>query len=195
MTASQRNKLAAAAVFALLVCVMCGGITWATVASLELTKNNFLAEHDRHVREAVSKLDGYLNGILNAETSREYKEYRSQYLAEAVAVWNQEGAELDANVLLPSPLASRSNLQSWIDVYFQVNPDGVASSPQVPMEGTMFLPDRARMIAGCDPRVCRTWAWFTLKALPLIDFARLGSEVDAPVEVAKEDAEREAGPE
>ncbi len=176
MTTSRRNKLAAIAVFALLAGVMCGGIAWATVASLELTKNSYLAEHDRHVREAVSKLDGYVNGVINTETAREYKEYRSQYLAEAVAVQSREGIELDANVLLPSPLATRAPAQDWVDLYFQVNPDGVASSPQVPMEGTLHLPSRARMAMGCDPNVCKTWAWFTTKALPLIDFERIGSE-------------------
>lgn len=176
MTASRRNKLAAVAVFTLIAAVMCGGIAWATIASLELTRNNILAEHDRHVREAASKIDAYINGVLNAETAREYKEYRSQYWSQAVAVFSREGTERDATVLLPSPLASQPPLQDWIDVYFQVNPDGLASSPQIPMEGMVTLPSGVRKLAGCDPRACRTWAWFTSQALPMIDFDSLGEE-------------------
>jgi len=173
MTGSRRSKFVAVILFSLLAVVVVGVIGWATDATFELAKHNVLEERNRQVSEAMLRMDGYINGILNAETAREYTQYRSRYMAEAVAVFSPEGVELDADVLLASPLSKAAPQHDWIDLYFQVDPEGVASSPQVPLEGTLFLSDRARIIAGCDPRVCRTWYWLTTKVLPTADLAEL----------------------
>jgi signal transduction histidine kinase len=170
VTGARKNKLAAIGVFALTALVVTAGITWATVATLQLAKRTVMDEHKRMVSEALMLMDVDIKSILHVEAAREYTDYRSQYAARAVAVLPGDNVEIDADVYLPSPLAQRSPVHDWVDLYFQVDPDGIPSSPQVPLEGVFYLPDRTRVLAGCDQRICRTWAWFIMHALPGLDF-------------------------
>lgn len=131
MRSSRRSKLAAAAVFVLMVFVVIGGMGWATVATLELAKVNVREQHRGRVLRAVTLMDNYIGGILNSESAREHTDYVA--FSKPKEIYHaREGTRLaSADYRLPSPLISPPH--DWIDLYFHVE-GGRWSSPHLPDE-------------------------------------------------------------
>ena len=178
MTGSRRSRGSAIAVFALIAVVLLGGMTWASWATFELAKKNVSDRHASRISKALWRLDGYIGGIKNSEAARPYTDYRLRHAEQGVVIQSADHMEQEADlVMLYSPLARAEPPQKWIDLYFQVNQDGVASSPQVPEEGTVSFADNPRLLAGCDPRFCDTWRWLT-SVLPSLDLEQRVTETN-----------------
>lgn len=194
MTGSRRSLGSAIVVFALIAVVLLGGMTWASWATFELAKKNVSDRHAGLINKALWRLDGYIGGIRNSEASRPYTDYRLRHAEQGVIVQSADRMEQEADfVLLYSPLAKAEPPQKWIDLYFQVNQDGAASSPQVPEEGTVSFVDNPRLLAGCDPRFCDTWRWLT-SVLPSLDLQQRVSESSDSDDDGEPDAEQDSPP-
>ena len=135
MRGARKTRLAALVGFVLIAILLIGGMTWATVATVELAKHNVQEEHLRHVRWAVSEMDRFVSAVLESEVARPYTDYLAFHAAEPEVVWAGDGTELhEADlVVLKSPIAETGPPHDWIDLYFQVGEDGTWSSPQVPL--------------------------------------------------------------
>lgn len=178
MTGSRRSRGSAIVVFVLIAVVLLGGMTWASWATFELAKKNVSDRHASKIGKALWRLDGYIGGVKNSEAARPYTDYRLRHAEQGVVVRSADHMEQEADlILLYSPLAKSEPPQKWIDLYFQVNQDGVASSPQVPEEGAVSFADNPRLLAGCDPRVCDTWRWLS-SVLPSLDLGQRLAEAE-----------------
>ena len=58
--------------FLLIALVVVGGMAWASRASLQLTEEQVAKGHQRKVDNAVWALAGYMAGIINSETARQW---------------------------------------------------------------------------------------------------------------------------
>lgn len=134
MTGSRKTKLAATIGFLLIALVVIGGMTWATIATLELAKRNVREEYDRKVSLALGRMESYTRAIINAETFRDYFDYLALHVREPLIVYRQDEEFHADQVLLESPIAESGPPHEWIDLYFNVLPDGQVTSPQVPDE-------------------------------------------------------------
>jgi len=130
----NRGTMKLWAFFALAAVVAGGGLVWLTVVALRLEHSERLAEaqadyHDR-LRRAMWRLDSRLLPELAQEASRPYSHY-SPFHSPTWA-YNRKWVAFDPrDVLLPSPLVQ--NTPDWIQVHFQIAPNGTISSPQVPV--------------------------------------------------------------
>ena len=70
MRSSHKSKIAGAIVFSLIAVGVVGGMSWATISSLELAKKNIMDEHQRQVSRALWQMDSYIGGINILRTSR-----------------------------------------------------------------------------------------------------------------------------
>jgi len=182
MRSSARSRLGAAAVFASIAVAVVGGMAWATAATLELRKISILEDYDGKINTAVNLIDSYVTGIRTAETLRSYQEYSSIYDTRPLAIWSREGLVASANeyVQMPSPLFEQGPPHDWIDLYFQVAPDGKLTSPQVLEEPVPWLTEGVKATAGCEPRICRTWEWLS-HVLPKVNLAERFDDGTVPV--------------
>ncbi|HUR45731.1 MAG TPA: hypothetical protein VMZ27_07660, partial [Candidatus Saccharimonadales bacterium] len=88
------------------------------------------ADFEEKVRLALWRMDSTLSPFLVQESSRPYFTYNSFYVAERA--YNRMFAELKAgDVLVPSPLLTETSTN--VLLHFQAGPDGVLTSPQVPV--------------------------------------------------------------
>jgi len=176
MSSSARSRLGAVILFATIAVVVIGGMSWATVATLELAEKNVLDEHEGKIKTAVNLIDSHMGGIRTAETMRNYKEYRALYDTQPLTIWTRDGFEAagDEYVQLPSNLFENGPPLDWIDLYFQVNPDGRITSPQVLDEPVVGLTEGVMATSGCEPRRCRAWDWL-VRVLPKINLGDAAS--------------------
>lgn len=169
MTSSRRNKMAAALVFILVAAVVLGGMTWASVSSFQLAKNNVTEKHDRRIGVAMGRMDAYMTGILYTETARDYADYQAFQYKIPVAVLSKNIVDVDASlVIVPSDLAIFGPRLQWIDLYFQVNPDGVLSSPQIDADTDLWSFEKSLTFPDSEQRTRQTWEWLR-SVLPDID--------------------------
>ena len=169
MTRTQRSNLAAVAMFLLIALVVVGGMAWASRASLQLTEEQVTKGHQRKVDTAVWALAGYMAGIINSETARQWFEYEALQERPVVAVYTNDGRELDVEgAILRSSLVTEAPPYDWIDLYFQQAHTGELTSPQISNELGTWSDDHPQWNAAIDFRRRRTLAWLE-KALPRIN--------------------------
>lgn len=169
MRSSQRSKLAAVIVFALIAIVVVGGMAWATRSSFALARKNATDERDRKISRAVWEMSNYMAGIINSEAARGWDEYSRIQIKKVVAVLSEGNHEPDANwAVLPSPLATSDPPHKWIDLYFQLNQDGTLSSPQIADEAALWRVDDPHLLAPPRGADRPTWEWLR-RVLPGID--------------------------
>lgn len=160
MKSSRRNRLAAITVFTLIAAGVIGGMTWGTVNSLKLAEEHVTGEISR----AAWEMSNYMAGIINAETARNWTDYPAVHQAKEFAAYLHGGVELDADyVVLPSPLAVSPPRHDWIDLYFQVDPRGVLSSPQLAAESEPWPFEYPHIFPAIQDRARHTIEW--LKAV------------------------------
>lgn len=112
-------------------------LVWITVMVLRLEQAEYVARidarHQESVRLALWRLDSWLMPHLARESGRPYFEYQPFY-----PQWRAYTRLLDAieagEVLTPSPLLSFQS--DYVRLHFQMSPNGVLTSPQVP-EGAL----------------------------------------------------------
>jgi signal transduction histidine kinase len=125
---SRRNKLAAITTYVLIAGGVIGGMSWGTYNSYIAAKEHVEGEISR----AVGEIDNYMSGIISAETARSPTDYTSVREARDTRAYLGSGLEIGVDyVVLPSRLAKGPPPHDWIDVYFQVDPRAVLSSPQL----------------------------------------------------------------
>lgn len=170
MSGSRKNTLVASIGFALIAIVVLGGMSWATVATVELAKKNLSEDHDRKVSLAVGRIESYIGGILNSESFRNYFDYLAFNVREPLAVYTKNEDIVDASqVLLASPIAINGPPLDWIDLYFYLHPDGHLTSPQVPDESWRWTLANSTVSSSVDQRARNTFEWLE-RQLPTIDF-------------------------
>ncbi len=169
MRSSQRSKLAALTVFVLIAIVVVGGMAWATRSSFELARKNATDQHDRKISRAVWEMSNYMAGIINSEAARGWDEYTRVQIKKVMAVVSEGNHEQDADwAVFPSPLATSDPPHKWIDVYFQLNQDGMLSSPQIADEAALWRVDDRHLFARPRGADRPTWEWLK-RVLPGID--------------------------
>lgn len=128
MRHSRKSTTNAVVLFLLISVVVLSGITWATVVTYKLARDENLSQ----LRFAIWRMEKYLGGILAAEQARPYTDYLPVYAKEPLAVVTEDRLELDVElVLLRSPLSRSRPPHDWMDVHFQVDQQGHFSSPQM----------------------------------------------------------------
>lgn len=148
MRAAWRSKIGAALIFALVAVVVLGGMSWATLSTVELARQDMRNERARHIAQALWRMDTYVGGVLRSEMARPFEHYYPFHTVEPVEVWSNDGVLSNAErVLLRSPIAEWGPPYEWITLYFHVSEDGTWLSPQVPDEGQL------------DHEACRRLAW------------------------------------
>ena len=176
MRSSRKSKLAAVCVFVLIASVVLGGMSWATVSSFRLAKQTALEERAQRLSEAVWRMDSYIGGILYAETDREYDEYKRLQTKKTIAVIGDDGIETGGRLaVLLSPLATSVPRHKWIELYFQVDKEGIASSPHISEDNALW-PSETQCPCG-DARCCSrpAWEWFK-SSLAAFDLGRRVSQ-------------------
>ncbi len=113
--------------------VWLGVLGWTTCTVLRLDesehKARLEASREEKVRLALWRMDSFLAGLVSQENSRPYHHYRP--LFPAGAAYNRMLSNISKDdVLIPSPLMNPQNPE--VKLRFQVSPEGVFSSPQVP---------------------------------------------------------------
>jgi signal transduction histidine kinase len=121
------------AVFALCLAVLLAAVGAISAAALRLERSEAEARRqaavEEDVRLALWRLDSAVAPLIARESARPYFVYAALYAPERV--YNRSLAELsEAEVLVPSPLLAR--LPEHVLLHFQVGPDGVVTSPQIP---------------------------------------------------------------
>jgi signal transduction histidine kinase len=144
MVGSRRSSLFAWAGFAVLVAVILGGMSWATVTTLRLAELDGLSEETSRIRLALWQMDSFLAPVLSMEAGREYMEYSAVYRPAPDSIWRTNGDPVDPMSLIQaSPLLTGSKVE-WISMYFQVDPNGRWTSPQAPdLNDPCVLPFRS----------------------------------------------------
>jgi len=132
VTSSQKSKLAALTGYVLVAVLVLGGMGWASAATFELARRNFLKENLRNEFLAVSEMDSYLRSILRSEKARPFTDYFCHHTVEYSRVLLETGERADnALVVKESPLKESGPPYAWIDLHFQVYDNGEWSSPQL----------------------------------------------------------------
>jgi len=114
--------------------VLCG-LTWVTIASLqvETAQREATLRADRTTQErlALWRMDGLFLPVFGAETNRPFAHYSALHTA-FPAVDPDLGNDLQnsINLRLPSPLLS-TDLPNWMALHFQIDPEYGWESPQV----------------------------------------------------------------
>ncbi|HNQ23552.1 MAG TPA: HAMP domain-containing sensor histidine kinase [Phycisphaerae bacterium] len=130
MTRGRLGTRLALVGFGLIVAVTLGGMTWGTLATLRLARVDLAQQHAAKVRKALWQLDSLLTPVIMHEAGRHYTHYVPFY--RPLDVWTVDGVPLErGSILLRSPLLNPPS-SSWVELYFQVCPDGTWSSPQLP---------------------------------------------------------------
>ncbi len=153
------------------LCLLVVGIlTWATVVSLRLDqKQQTEAQqkaHENQVRLAINQMESWANPILFSEFRREYADYSAVYVPNEIRLRSGEMLAPASFVQLSSLLTEPSRYD-WFLLYFQMSPNGVFNSPQIP-------PDFARHWAGAfDDSDAHNWMHFESRLISLAyTFAR-----------------------
>ncbi len=120
-------------VFALAVAGVVGALAWATVLGLGLERSaemdRRLAAREELVRLALWRMDSALTPLFARENSRPYFLYTTFY-PEDRAYTRMFSPLEPGEVLVPSPLLALDS--PYIQLHFQISPDGRVTSPQAP---------------------------------------------------------------
>jgi signal transduction histidine kinase len=119
--------------FALALAVALGGMAWVSVAALRLDRGEAEARRqaalEENIRLALWRMDSALTPIIARESGHPYFAYTAFHPAERA--YTRMFAEIRrGEVLVPSPLLVSSS--PHVRLYFQFEPDGDLTSPQVP---------------------------------------------------------------
>lgn len=125
-----------AALFALLVLLVVGAMTWATTLTLRRLRADEAAEGnadlEQRVRLAVTEMESYANQLLFFdEFGREYWHYTPFHQFKDVEVRFLSGELLAPSVVGASPLFLAPPEQPWVMLHFQNSPISGYSSPQL----------------------------------------------------------------
>jgi len=171
MTSSRRSMFAAVSLFLLIAISVLGSMTWASVASYQLATKNVEVEHATRIERALRQIESHMMGIINSEAARPFWDYFDRYPVEPEIVTTKDGRQLDPDLfqfVVSSQLALAEPPQGWMDLHFQITPQGTLGSPQIPDattawsdESTPFTPEYAR-------RARQTWNWLE-KIYPSVD--------------------------
>ncbi|MHC4839574.1 MAG: hypothetical protein ACYTDT_01255, partial [Planctomycetota bacterium] len=119
--------------FTLGVLAVAGVMAWSSdrmlVLEAEQQSNVRQKLKDENVRLALWKMDAEISPSIADEISRPYFHYTAFYPAEG-AYTHMFKPLGKGEVLMPSPLLTATN--SHVQLYFQYEPDGSLTSPQVP---------------------------------------------------------------
>ena len=171
MTSSRRSMGAAVVLLVLIAVAVLGGVSWATLASYELAMRTVSDEHRARVQQAAFELESYLIVVLNKEANRPYTHYFDWHRQDPDIVVLRDGRQLDPDAVMllsTSPLAQADPPYSWMDLHFQILPDGQPVSPQIPDETAPLPVDRSGFSIAGEHNARRTWDWLEL-VLPSID--------------------------
>jgi len=150
MIGARNVSRLATAGFILTCAFVLGGMGWSTHVTTRLERLERLEEEhvreDARLRLAHWRMDRWLTPILAKESGRPYSHYTAYYSPPNARHPNGEPIEPPGSVLLASPLLEKHPL--WVDVYFQVTPDGHWSSPQLPESGHRWLEDGPTITEG-----------------------------------------------
>lgn len=131
--------------FGVCLAVVFAAVGWISLTALGLERDaHQQATQEENVRLALWRIDSTLRPFLNQEDSRPYFVYRAFYPAERAYTRMFSPIEY-GEVLVPSPLLT--DVSPFVRLYFQLGPDGVLTSPQVPQNK---LPEE--VVAGYAPR-------------------------------------------
>lgn len=159
MTSSQRSKWGAVAVFTLIALVVIAGMTWATTTSLQLAKQDLREGRMMKVYGALWRMDSHVGGILRSEAARVYTDYVAVHLRDPLAVRTEQGYDTRADpVVLRSPIALSGSPNDWIELYFQISPDGTPTSPQVD-DSLRWLSPNFSSATDSQRRARIIWEW------------------------------------
>jgi signal transduction histidine kinase len=132
VTGSRKSLLAAIIVFSLVAVVVLGGMSWATVAQLELAEVQAQQRHQSKMNLALWRMEGHIIGVLASETARPYTDYVAFRTEEPVAAWSEDGERLEVkHAVVLSPITLYGPPYDWVELYFHVAEDGQWSSPQL----------------------------------------------------------------
>lgn len=144
-----------------------GYVTW---HMLRLERADLEAEAESHLQERVRlalwRMDSFMAPIIAQESARPYFHYRAFYPAERAytRMWEEVRP---GDVQVPSPLFLESRSSSangdLIRLHFQIEPDGIVTSPQVPVGNELDLAEGTMKMA---PQIARSEA--LLASLKLI---------------------------
>jgi signal transduction histidine kinase len=129
------SSTGACVAFLLLSALVLCGLTWVTIASLqvETAQREATLRADRTTQErlALWRMDGLFLPVFGAETNRPFAHYSALHTA-FPAVDPDLGNEQQnsINLRLPSPLLS-TDLPNWMALHFQIDPEYGWESPQV----------------------------------------------------------------
>jgi signal transduction histidine kinase len=132
MTGSRRSKRNAVLGFVLVSALVVGGMTWATTQTLRLAQldleNQAREERAQRLALALSRMEDVVGPRLAVEYGRPFWDYFEVYAPEHPL--SSDLQELDrGSILLLSPLMDDPAV-GWIDLYFQIDPQGRWTSPQ-----------------------------------------------------------------
>lgn len=157
MTHARKSTAYALLGFGLIAAVVLGGMAWATSATIKLEmvyqERREETEHGNRQRKALWQLDSLLLSVTLYEARRPYHDYNS--FSQPAQIWGPEGDQLEpGTVTVPSPLLDGSAYHPWIELYFQVDPSGSWSSPELPESESvpeaasdLWVPEAQRMAA------------------------------------------------
>lgn len=118
--------------FGTCLAVVLTAMGWISLTALRLEREQILAERraaiEENVRLALWRIDSTLLPFIGRESARPYESY--QPFVTVPQALTSSYTQVDAPVLLPSPLLSNSS--PFVLCYFQFDPDGKLTSPQVP---------------------------------------------------------------
>lgn len=130
--------------FGALCLLVVGILIWATSVSLRLDQKQqtdaLQKAHETRVRLAINQMESWANPILFSEFRRDYAEYSALSVPDDIRLTSGELLAPTGHVQLSSLLRQPARY-GWFLLYFQVSPEGILSSPQIP-------PDFARNWAG-----------------------------------------------
>ncbi|NOX59485.1 MAG: HAMP domain-containing histidine kinase [Planctomycetes bacterium] len=121
--------------FGALSLLVFGVLVWATAVSLRLDHGKRIEatqkSHRNRVRLAINRMESWANPILFSEFRRGYADYAPVVVPNEVRLVTGEMLAPGSVVQLSS-LLTRPMQYDWMLLHFQVSPDGVFGSPQIP---------------------------------------------------------------
>lgn len=162
MTSSQRSMVAAVVLFLLIAAAVIGSMSWATAASYALARQNVGDEHRSRIERALRQVESHMMGIINSEAMRPFSDYLELHEARPNVVFMADGRQLDPDhvrVHHLSPLALRDPPKGWMTLHFQITPQGIVGSPQIPDQNSVWAIDVAQFSVDFYRRARGTWAW------------------------------------
>ncbi|MCK4340179.1 MAG: HAMP domain-containing histidine kinase [Phycisphaerae bacterium] len=170
-------------IFSLCAAVGLAAMIWLTTMVLRLDRDTARAwqrtDDEANTRVALWRTDSALVPLIARESARPYFVYSSFYPVERA--YTRMFNKLEQDVLMPSPLLTQ--VSPYIRLHFQIDADGVFTSPQVP-EGDMRALAEPDYASGEDIQTAAAWL-NELRAI--VDRAALSAalplETKKPVEV------------